>query len=185
MFGHVDTPTNWAAHLLKIRDLQQETGGFTEFVPLPFVHMEAPLYLKGKARKGPSWREVLLMHAVARLVLHPLLPNIQVSWVKLGREGAVECLKAGANDLGGTLMNESISRAAGNEHGQEMSPHEMEKLIRLMGREPVQRTTLYVEASHQQRERSFQAAELSPVIQTPAMKYARTGSAAMSASASS
>ena len=185
MFGHVDTPTNWAVHLLKIRDLQQETGGFTEFVPLPFVHMEAPLYLKGKARKGPTWRETLLMHAVARLVLHPLIPNIQVSWVKLGREGAVECLKAGANDLGGTLMNESISRAAGNEHGQEMSPHDMEKLIRLMGREPVQRTTLYVEASDQQRERSFQAAELSPVIQTPATKYARTGSAAMSASASS
>ena len=185
MFGHVDTPTNWAAHLLKIRDLQQETGGFTEFVPLPFVHMEAPLYLKGKARKGPTWRETLLMHAVARLVLHPLIPNIQVSWVKLGREGAVECLKAGANDLGGTLMNESISRAAGNEHGQEMSPHDMEKLIRLMGREPVQRTTLYVEASDQQRERSFQAAELSPVIQTPATKYAHTGSAAMSASASS
>ena len=185
MFGHVDTPTNWAAHLLKIRDLQQETGGFTEFVPLPFVHMEAPLYLKGKARKGPTWRETLLMHAVARLVLHPLIPNIQVSWVKLGSQGAVECLKAGANDLGGTLMNESISRAAGNEHGQEMSPHDMEKLIRLMGREPVQRTTLYVEASDQQRERSFQAAELSPVIQTPATKYARTGSAAMSASASS
>ena len=185
MFGHVDTPTNWAAHLLKIRDLQQETGGFTEFVPLPFVHMEAPLYLKGKARKGPTWRETLLMHAVARLVLQPLIPNIQVSWVKLGSQGAVECLKAGANDLGGTLMNESISRAAGNEHGQEMSPHDMEKLIRLMGREPVQRTTLYVEASDQQRERSFQAAELSPVIQTPATKYARTGSAAMSASASS
>ena len=105
--------------------------------------------------------------------------------MKLGSQGAVECLKAGANDLGGTLMNESISRAAGNEHGQEMSPHDMKKLIRLMGREPVQRTTLYVEASDQQRERSFQAAELSPVIQTPAMKYARTGSAAMSASASS
>ncbi|MEE2694066.1 MAG: 5-amino-6-(D-ribitylamino)uracil--L-tyrosine 4-hydroxyphenyl transferase CofH [Pseudomonadota bacterium] len=185
MFGHVDAPTNWANHLLKIRDLQQETGGFTEFVPLPFVHMEAPLYLKGKARRGPTWRETLLMHAVARLVLHPLIPNIQVSWVKLGREGAAQCLKAGANDLGGTLMNESISRAAGNEHGQEMLPHDMEQLIRLMGREPVQRTTLYMEVSNQQRERSFRAAELSPVIQTPAKKYAHTGSAAMSATAGS
>tara|TARA_B100000686_G_scaffold194688_1_gene201643 strand:- start:149 stop:706 length:558 start_codon:yes stop_codon:yes gene_type:complete len=185
MFGHVDAPTNWANHLLKIRDLQQATGGFTEFVPLPFVHMEAPLYLKGKARRGPTWRETLLMHAVARLVLHPLIPNIQVSWVKLGREGAAQCLKAGANDMGGTLMNESISRAAGNEHGQEMLPHDMEQIIKMIGREPVQRTTLYRAVSAQQRARSFEAAELSPLIQTPAKKYARAGSAAMSATASS
>jgi hypothetical protein len=114
--------------------LQERTGGFTEFVPLPFVHMEAPMYLKGMARKGPTFREAVLMHAVARLALHPVLTNIQVSWVKLGREGVRVCLKAGANDMGGTLMNESISRAAGTEHGQELPPLEMEALIRSLGR---------------------------------------------------
>ena len=102
--------------------LQAETGGFTEFVPLPFVHMEAPMYLRGLARKGPTFREAVLMHAVSRLVLHPLIPNIQTSWVKMGPEGVAACLQAGANDLGGTLMNESISRAAGTEHGQEFPP---------------------------------------------------------------
>ena len=142
MFGHIDGPENWARHLLHIRDLQARTGGFTEFVPLPFVHMEAPLYLKGKARRGTTWRETILMHAVARLSLHPLIPNIQVSWVKLGSEAASACLRAGANDLGGTLMNESISRAAGNEHGQEMNPTNMEKLIKGIKRIPDPRTTL-------------------------------------------
>jgi FO synthase len=185
MFGHVDASDNWARHLLKIRDLQQETGGFTEFVPLPFVHMEAPLYLKGKARRGPTWRETLLMHAVARLALHPLIPNIQVSWVKLGPDRAGECLNAGANDLGGTLMNESISRAAGTEHGQEMSPIGMEKIISSIGRKADQRSTLYASVPDVQRERSFAASELSPVIQTAAKKYARTGSAALSATVSS
>ena len=109
MFGHIETPRHWARHLLRIRALQARTGGFTEFVPLPFVHMEAPMYLKGMARKGPTFRETVLMHAVARLALHPVLTNIQVSWVKLGRDGARVCLNAGANDLGGTLMNESIT----------------------------------------------------------------------------
>ncbi len=115
-------PLNWARHLLVLRDLQAETGGFTEFVPLPFVHMEAPMYLRGMARKGPTLREAILMHAVARLVLNPLITNIQTSWVKMGPEGAAMCLNAGANDLGGTLMNESISRAAGTQHGQEFPP---------------------------------------------------------------
>mgnify|MGYP003315301839 FL=1 len=179
MFGHVEGSENWARHLLKIRDLQQETGGFTEFVPLPFVHMEAPLYLKGKARRGPTWRETLLMHAVARLALHPLIPNIQVSWVKLGPKCAEECLNAGANDLGGTLMNESISRAAGNEHGQEMSPIGMEKIISSIGRQAEQRSTLYASVPNGQRERSFVAAELSPLIQAAAKKYARSGAAAL------
>ena len=112
MYGHVERPEHWARHLLRIRDLQKRTGGFTEFVPLPFVHMEAPMYLKGKARKGPTFRESVLMHAVARLALHPHIVNVQASWVKLGYAGVKACLNAGCNDLGGTLMNESISRAA-------------------------------------------------------------------------
>ena len=143
MFGHVDGPLNWARHLLHIRDLQQETGGFTEFVPLPFVHMEAPMYRKGRARKGPTFREALLMHAVARLVLHPHITNIQASWVKLGMDGIKACLDAGVNDLGGTLMNESISRAAGASHGQEFTVTGMRKLITAAGRKPQQRTTRY------------------------------------------
>ena len=143
MFGHMEKPVHWARHLLRLRALQAETGGFTEFVPLPFVHMEAPIYLKGKARRGPTFREAVLMHAVARLALHPLIPNIQASWVKMGPEGVKACLRAGVNDLGGTLMNESISRAAGAVHGQEMTPAMMENLIRSAGRTPRQRTTLY------------------------------------------
>jgi len=143
MFGHVDAPRHWARHLLAIRELQCDTGGFTEFVPLPFVHMEAPLWRKGLARSGPSWRESLLMHAVARLVLEPVLRNIQVSWVKLGQAGALEALRAGANDLGGVLMNESITRAAGGVNGQEMDAATMQEVIRSIGREPRQRNTLY------------------------------------------
>ncbi|HLY00535.1 MAG TPA: 5-amino-6-(D-ribitylamino)uracil--L-tyrosine 4-hydroxyphenyl transferase CofH, partial [Roseiarcus sp.] len=119
MYGHMEHPLSWARHLLAVRDLAAETGGITEFVPLPFVHMEAPMYLKGAARRGPTFREAVLMHAVARLALHPHITNIQTSWVKMGPQGAAQCLNAGANDLGGTLMNESISRAAGTEHGQE------------------------------------------------------------------
>jgi len=134
---------HWARHLLHLRDLQEETGGFTEFVPLPFVHMEAPLYRRGRARRGPTFREAVLMHAVARLALHPLIGNIQTSWVKMGREGVLASLQAGANDLGGTLMNESISRAAGAEHGQEMTPEELDATIASIGRVPVQRSTLY------------------------------------------
>ncbi|MBI1383383.1 MAG: 7,8-didemethyl-8-hydroxy-5-deazariboflavin synthase subunit CofH [Rhizobiales bacterium] len=143
MFGHVDGYRHWARHLLRVRTLQAETGGFTEFVPLPFVHMEAPIYLKGRSRKGPTWREALLMHAVARLVLDPLITNIQASWVKMGPNGAAVCLTAGANDLGGVLMNESITRAAGAAHGQELDAAELERLIRRAGRIPRQRTTLY------------------------------------------
>ena len=143
MFGHVESPRHWARHLLAIRRLQSETGGFTEFVPLPFVHMGAPIWRKGRARSGPSWRESLLMHAVARLVLEPVLRNVQASWVKLGREGALHALRAGANDLGGVLMNESITRAAGGVNGQEMDAASMQAAIRSIGREPRQRTTLY------------------------------------------
>ena len=143
MFGHVDGPLNWARHLLRIRDLQEETGGFTEFVPLPFVHMEAPMYRKGRARKGPTFREAILMHAVARLVLHPHITNIQASWVKLGMDGLRACLDAGVNDVGGTLMNESISRAAGASHGQEFTAAGMRDLITAAGKIPQQRTTRY------------------------------------------
>ncbi|KKC24318.1 5-amino-6-(D-ribitylamino)uracil--L-tyrosine 4-hydroxyphenyl transferase CofH [Sphingomonas sp. SRS2] len=143
MFGHVDRYEHWARHLLLVRDLQEETGGFTEFVPLPFVHMEAPIWRKGGSRSGPSARETLLMHAVARLVLNPLIPNIQASWVKLGGDGAVAALRAGANDLGGTLMDESITRAAGGQNGQLCDPARMASLAALAGRHARQRTTLY------------------------------------------
>jgi FO synthase len=134
MYGHVDGYVHWARHLLRLRELQVETGGFTEFVPLPFVHMEAPIYLKGGARRGPTFREAVLMHAVARLTLHPLIRNVQTSWVKMGPEGAKVCLRAGANDLGGTLMDETITRSAGAVHGQEMPPERMEGIIREIGR---------------------------------------------------
>ncbi len=170
MYGHVERPVSWARHLLRLRDLQAETGGLTEFVPLPFVHMEAPMYLRGQARKGPTLREAVLMHAVARLALHPLVTNIQTSWVKMGPDGAALCLNAGANDLGGTLMNESISRAAGTQHGQEFPPEAMEGLIRSIGRIPVQRDTLYRPAPEERRAVSFDAAELAPVVQTPPRK---------------
>ena len=146
MFGHVDVYEHWARHLLRIRALQEETGGFTEFVPLPFVHMEAPIYLKGRSRRGPTFREAVLMHAVARLVLHSAIANIQASWVKMGPAGAQICLGAGANDLGGTLMDETITRSAGAQHGQEMSPAALGALIRLVGRLPRQRTTTYGDA---------------------------------------
>jgi FO synthase len=143
MFGHMEAYEHWARHLMRLRDLQIETGGITEFVPLPFVPMEAPIYLKGQARRGPTFREAVLMHAVGRLVLNPHVTNIQVSWVKMGRAGARVCLNAGVNDLGGTLMDESISRAAGASHGQEMNPAEMETMILTAARIPRQRTTTY------------------------------------------
>jgi FO synthase len=158
MFGHIDRPVHWARHLLLLRDQQVRTGGFTEFVPLPFVHMEAPIYLKGGSRKGPTWRESLLMHSVARLALHPHITNIQASWVKLGPDGLAACLNAGANDAGGTLMDESITRAAGAGHGQEMTPQRMEALIKGMGRPSRQRTTLYEDARAGQQRASFEDA---------------------------
>ena len=170
MYGHVESPLNWARHLLVLRDLQAETGGFTEFVPLPFVHMEAPMYLRGLSRKGPTSREAVLMHSIARLALHPLITNIQTSWVKMGPLGAELCLNAGANDMGGTLMNESISRAAGTEHGQEFPPEAMETLIHGIGRQPVQRSTAYGGVSNERQVVSFNAPELAPVVQTPPRK---------------
>ncbi len=176
MFGHMERYEHWARHLLAIRDLQARTGGFTEFVPLPFVAEEAPLFIKGKARRGPTLREAVLMHAVARLALHPLIPNIQTSWVKMGPDGAKLALAAGANDLGGTLMNESISRAAGSQHGQEMPPEAMDALIRSIGRTPRQRTTLYGTPPQSQVECSYGAAPLTKTVEPKAGKFARTGS---------
>ncbi|MEE8211916.1 MAG: 5-amino-6-(D-ribitylamino)uracil--L-tyrosine 4-hydroxyphenyl transferase CofH [Acidiferrobacterales bacterium] len=173
MFGHVDGPQHWARHLLRLRRLQARTGGFTEFVPLPFVHMEAPLYLKGRARKGPTFRESVLMHAVARLVLHPHITNIQASWVKMGPHGVEVCLRAGVNDLGGTLMNETISRAAGAAHGQEMPPQSMEALIRRIGRTALQRTTFYARAPDSRVKTSFGAPSLEPVVHTPMSRCGR------------
>ena len=147
MFGHVESYVHWARHLLRIRDLQVETGGFTEFVPLPFVHMEAPLWRKGQARSGPSFRETILMHSIARLVLHPVIRNIQASWVKLGAGGIAVALQAGVNDIGGTLMDESITRAAGGLNGQLCDATQMAAFAAEAGRVAVQRTTLYQTAT--------------------------------------
>jgi FO synthase len=174
MYGHIDQPRHWARHLSQVRALQQRTGGFTEFVPLPFVHMEAPMYLRGKARRGPTFREAVMMHSIARLVLHGLIDNIQVSWVKMGEAGVAACLGAGANDLGGTLMNESITRAAGSDHGQEWPPAYMERQIRALGREPWMRTTLYRDVAPGQRQAAFAAEPLTPVENASAGKYERS-----------
>ena len=143
MFGSIERPVHWARHLVRTRDLQKETGGFTEFVGLPFVHMAAPIYLQRKARRGPTWREVVLMHAVARIAYHGLVENIQASWVKLGADGARQLLLAGVNDLGGTLINENISRAAGASHGQGLDEDGFRAIVEPLGRSLEQRTTLY------------------------------------------
>jgi FO synthase len=155
MFGHVDSPRDWARHLLQIRALQAQTGGFTEFVPLPFVHMEAPIWRRGGSRSGPTLREAVVVHAVARLVLHPLITHVQASWVKMGLDGLALCLEAGADDMGGTLMDESITRAAGGSHGQLVEPQTFEDIAGSLGRIAWQRTTLYrpahVRQPHRQR----------------------------------
>jgi FO synthase len=174
MFGHVDRPVHWARHLLRLRDLQAETGGFTEFVPLPFVPMETPIYLKGRSRQGPTYREAVLMHAVARLALHPLIPNIQASWVKLGLEGLGRCLAAGVNDLGGTLMNETISRAAGAAHGQEMRPETLEEFAARHGRPAWQRTTLYGKAAATRHEAALAAGDLAEIATPKPARSLRT-----------
>jgi FO synthase len=167
MFGHADTPRSWARHLLRAREQQRRSGGFTEFVPLPFVPMEAPIYLQGRARRGPTFREAVLVHAVARLALHPEITNIQASWVKLGPDGTRQALAAGVNDLGGTLMNESISRSAGAEFGQELPPERMEELIRSAGRSPRQRTTIYGDPPEARVRASFGAEPLAEPVNPP------------------
>jgi FO synthase len=143
MFGAVEHPRSWARHLVRTRDLQLETGGFTEFVPLPFVHMATPIYLQHRARRGPTFREALLMHAVGRIAYAGSIDNIQTSWVKMGTAGAAQALQAGANDLGGTLMDENISRAAGASHGQRMDEDTFRSVVEPLGRRLEQRTTLY------------------------------------------
>jgi FO synthase len=167
MFGHVDGYAHWARHILRLRQLQAETGGFTEFVPLPFVHMEAPIYLKGRARRGPTFREAVLMHAVARLAFNPLITNVQTSWVKMGPEGVKVCLRAGANDLGGTLMEETITRSAGAVHGQEMTPAMMESIIRQIGRMPRQRDTTYRDVTEERYRTSFYEAQGEKIAARP------------------
>src|SRR6185312_15626632 len=166
----------WASHLLRLRALQQRTGGISELVPLGYVHMEAPLWRRGRTRSGPTFREAVLMHAVARLVLYPLVPNIQASWVKMGARGAAVCLNAGANDLGGTLMNESITRAAGGVHGQEQNALQLQALARRIGRPARQRSTLYGipgEAPAAWAMRAASAAE--PVLAAAASALATAG----------
>jgi len=143
MFGSIEQPRHWVKHLLLCRDLQKETGGFTEFVGLPFVHMASPIYLQQKSRRGPTFRETLLLHAVARIAYNKLIPNIQASWVKIGFEGVLQLLQAGVNDLGGTLIDENISRAAGAQHGQMVKKSDFEELVAPLGRKLVQRNTLY------------------------------------------
>jgi len=143
MFGSVENPRHWAKHIVRTREVQARTGGFTEFVPLPFVHMAAPIYLKRRARRGPTWREVVLMHAVGRIGYHGSIDNIQASWVKLGVSGAQQLLQAGVNDLGGTLMDENISRAAGATHGQGITAEDFLAVVEPIGRTLRERTTLY------------------------------------------
>jgi FO synthase len=171
MFGHVETPRHWARHLIVLREAQLRGGGFTEFVPLPFVHMEAPIARRGLARHGPTLEEAVLVHAVARLGLHPLITNVQASWVKLGPDGARIALRAGANDLGGTLMNESISRAAGAAHGQELPPERMKDLIRSIGRRPRQRSTLYADVPAERQAAARCAAPLAEPRNPPAREW--------------
>jgi FO synthase len=143
MFGSVENPIHWAKHLLATRALQKETGGFTEFVGLPFVHMASPIYLRKRARRGPTFRENLLVHAIARITYHGHIDNIQASWVKIGLEGMAQLLQAGVNDVGGTLNGENISRAAGAKHGQMLTENEFETLCKPLGRTLTQRSTLY------------------------------------------
>jgi FO synthase len=147
MYGHVDAPPHWVAHIRRLAAIQDRTGGFTEFVPLPFVHQNAPIYLAGKARPSATFEENRRMHAVARVLLDGRIPNVQVSWVKLGIDACKVILRGGANDFGGTLMEETISRMAGAEWGIRKEPHELEAAIRDIGRVPARRTTTYQRAA--------------------------------------
>jgi len=172
MYGHIDQPRHWAAHLALLREIQKETGGFTEFVPLGFVHYESPLYLNNKdVRPGPTPHENICMHAVSRLMLNGWIDNIQASWVKLGPEYAQQMLRSGANDLGGTLMNESITRSSGGKHGQEIVPEEMIRMIRQAGRDPVRRGTLYQSLETFEIADSDHSEDHSSAVSAPANHY--------------
>jgi FO synthase len=155
MYGHVDHPAHWVAHLKLLARLQEQTGGFTEFVPLPFVHHSAPIYLAGVARTGPTPRDNLAVHAMARLLLHGRIDNVQTSWVKLGVDGTRAMLGAGVNDLGGTLMEETISRMAGSEHGSRKTPADLDAIATGAGRPVRQRTTTYGVPDPERVERSY------------------------------
>ncbi len=169
MYGHVDQPRHWLGHLRTLASLQQRTGGFTEFVTLPFIHTNAPVYLAGIARPGPTIRDNRAVTAMARLLLHPHIPNIQTSWVKLGAEGAAEMLRSGANDLGGTLMEETISRMAGSSYGSYRSIRDLEAIAEAAGRPSRPRTTLYGEVPKERQETARASdghlPELLPVIE--------------------
>jgi FO synthase len=178
MFGHVDDPQAWVEHWQRVIALQQRTGGFTEVVPLPFVSAGAPIYRRGLSRPGPTWREAVLMHAVLRLTVGAVIPNVQASWVKLGREGALQMLSCGANDLGGALINESITRAAGAAHGQVWTPDGMSAAIVANGRVAQQRSTLYHPIECNQGQKLFEDSVIR-IANTPAgprstEKYSRS-----------
>ncbi|HEY2271956.1 MAG TPA: 7,8-didemethyl-8-hydroxy-5-deazariboflavin synthase, partial [Jatrophihabitantaceae bacterium] len=158
MYGHVDNPAHWLGHFRTLARIQRQTGGFTEFVALPFIHTNAPIYLAGVARPGPTTRENRVVHAMARILLHGLIDNVQCSWVKLGVDGSRQVLTGGVNDLGGTLMEETISRMAGSQHGSAKTVAQLEEIVgALPGRRAVQRGTLYDEVSAERLElsRSF------------------------------
>ena len=172
MYGHTETEEHWVRHLILLRDVQKETGGFTEFVPLGFVHELTQLYKSGDARPGPTVDEHLKVHALSRLMLHGWIDNIQVSWVKMSREVTQACLRAGANDYGGTLMNENISRLAGSTSGEYLSPEEFQTRIHELGRIPAERTTLYrIVKSHGKNARSDSANPDSPLFATPFARH--------------
>jgi FO synthase len=179
MYGHIDSPEHWAAHIGKIRDIQKQTGGFTEFVPLGFVHYESPLYMNTpNVRPGPTTEENIRVHAISRLMLNGWIDNIQASWVKLGPDYAQQMLKSGANDLGGTLMNESISRAAGGKHGQEIMPQDMVRMISDAGRDPVRRNTLYGVVEEFENEVDVLTGSLTQGVASGVRLIATTGRAA-------
>jgi FO synthase len=173
MFGHVDSPSAWVTHWQRIIELQKRTGGFSEVVPLPFVSEGAPIYRHGDARPGPTWREARLMHAVIRLIAGRFIPNVQASWVKLGKAGALQMLSAGANDLGGVLINESITRAAGAAHGQMWHPDELADEISLKNRRAQQRDTRY-QPVQRKGASPLHADTMRWVTQTPAGRRANT-----------
>jgi len=174
MYGHVDHPGHWLTHLRVLARIQDATGGFTEFVPLPFVHLNAPVYLAGIARPGPTVRENVVVHAMARLLLHNRIDHIQTSWVKLGERGTQQMLQGGADDLGGTLMEETISRMAGSTHGSRMSVDELESVVRGIGRSPRQRTTTY-DAPTDERRTAARAVVLPAPVQESIAPFRLTG----------
>jgi FO synthase len=169
MYGHVDQPRHWLAHLRLLARIQERTGGFTEFVTLPFIHTNAPVYLAGIARPGPTMRDNRAVTAMARLLLHPHIRNIQTSWVKLGTEGAAEMLRSGANDLGGTLMEETISRMAGSSYGSYRSVRDLVGIAEAAGRPTRQRTTTYGDVPEERRQAAARSdghlPELLPVLE--------------------